>query len=47
MRRIRSNFLNVFDRLGDTHRIVKIDANTDIDAIFKRCIDAIDGVLKR
>ena len=47
MRRIRSNFLNVFDRLADTHRIVRIDANTDIDDIFERCMNAIDGVLDR
>lgn len=47
MRRIRSNFLNVFDRLADTHRIVRIDANTDIDDIFGRCMNVIDGVLDR
>lgn len=47
MRNIRSNFLSVFDRLADTHRIVRIDANADIDAVFERCINAIDEFLKR
>ena len=31
----------------NTHRIVRIDANTDIDDIFGRCMNAIDGVLNR
>lgn len=46
MSRIRSNFLNVFDRLSDTHRIVRIDANAEISAVFKRCMDAIENVLR-
>ncbi|MGN0179929.1 MAG: dTMP kinase [Monoglobaceae bacterium] len=46
MRKIRDNFLNVFGRLSDTHKIEIIDSNADVDEIFGRCIGFVDKILR-
>lgn len=45
MRRIRNNFMTVFDKLKDSHRIAVIDANADMDTVFESVFGEISKIL--
>ena len=45
MRRIRSNFMSVFEKLADTHKIAVIDANNNLDAVFGSVYNEISKIL--
>lgn len=45
MRRIRNNFLDVFDRLKDSHKIAVIDANKGVEAVFADAFSEIQNIL--
>lgn len=45
MRKIRQNFLSVFNRLKSTHNIAIINANAEIDTVFSNAFDKIKELL--
>ena len=45
MRRIRNNFLDVFDRLKESHKIAVIDANKGVEAVFADAFSEIQNIL--
>ena len=45
MHQIRQNFLDVFDRLSDSHNIAIINANTDMENVFTAAFDKISDAL--
>ena len=45
MRKIRNNFMTVFDKLSSTHNIAIIDANNSVEHIFNDILSHIESVL--
>lgn len=45
IRRIRENFVDVFNRLKGEHNIEIIDANADIESVHKRAFEKIKNIL--
>ena len=41
MKNIRQNFFTVFEKLRDTHNIIIIDANNNVDNVFKQMMEKI------
>lgn len=45
IREIRKNFLTVFEKLSDTHKIEIIDSNADINTINKKAFQYIESII--
>ena len=45
MRQIRQKFLDVFDRLSDSHNIAIVDANTDVENVFSAAFESVKNAL--